>query len=132
MENRIYTISQNDLTVVKQSLKQSDRIWIAEMDGNQANTLNNYLKEISNIFKFPIPAKSLDGYIDWMTDLDWLHANGYALIIKNFNNFMKNDLEKKEKILWFFKEDILPFWQSGVEQYVVEGKPKPFNVYLID
>lgn len=132
MENQIFVINQSNLTFVRQSLKQLDGIWVAEIDGNNSDTLENYLQEVSNTFKFPIPAKSLDGYVDWMTDLDWLHAKGYALIIKDFKSFMKNDPEKKEKVLWLFKEDILPFWQSDVEQFVVEGKAKPFHVYLVD
>ena len=132
MENQICVIHQKDLASLRQFLKQLDGIWVAEIDGRNIDTLENYLHEICNTFKFPIPAKSMDGYLDWMTDLGWLESKGYALIINNFGDFMKDDREKKEKVLWLFREDILPFWQSGVEQYVVEGKAKPFNVYLVE
>lgn len=131
MKNQIYTINKDNLDHVRQSLKEYGGIWIAEIDGEKCDTLEKYLKEISDTFHFPISAKSLDGYADWMTDLDWLHAEGYALIIKNFNDFMKDDESNRNKVLWLFRKDILPFWQSGVQEYVVEGKVKPFNVYLV-
>lgn len=139
MENQVYTINQNELNSIKQSFEQLDSIWIAEIDGNKVSTWEDYADEIEKAFCFPadiiemhVNGLSMDGYVDWMTDLDWLQAESYVLIIKNFKNFMKDDMEKKEEILWLFKEDVLPFWQSGVEQYVVEGKSKPFNVYLVD
>ena len=57
---------------------------------------------------------------------------GYALIINNFDIFMSGDLRKKEIIIESFEKNVLPWWQSQVEQYQVGGKAKPFNVYVVD
>lgn len=133
MENKMYSISEEKLNSIKQQLFNQRGVWVAEIDGSKVPTWKDYAHEIERVFRFPTPCdKSMDAYLDWMTDLSWLNAQGYALIIKNVKDFMRNDPEKKEKVLRFFKDDILPFWQSGVEQYVVEGKAKPFDVYIIE
>lgn len=133
MKNEIYNITDKELKLIKQQLSNQRAIWVAEIDGVKVPTWMDYAHEIEKIFRFPSPCdKSMDAYLDWMTDLSWLNSQGYVLIIKNMEDFMRSDLEKKEKILRFFVEDILPFWESGVEQYVVEGKAKPFNIYIVD
>ena len=132
MENLVYQINNNSLEALRGSLAELSGVFVAEIDGNRIDALSSYLEKINEVFKFPYPSKSLDGYLDWMTDLSWLQADGFVLIIRNYKNFMKNDPMKKEKVMWLFEEDILPFWQDGVTKYVVDGKPKLFKVYLVD
>ncbi|HWP79908.1 MAG TPA: barstar family protein [Candidatus Acidoferrum sp.] len=133
MNNTMYKITENELSSIYQGFNKQGDVWIAEIDGSHIATWKDYAREIERVFRFPSSCdKSMDAYLDWMTDLSWLNAQGYVLIIKNIKEFMRNDPKKKEKILRFFIEDILPFWQSGVEQYVVAGKAKPFDVYLVD
>ena len=133
MKNEMKRININEWKQIYQQLKKKQNVWIAEIDGSKVSTWEDYAHEIEKVFRFPTPCdKSIDVYLDWITDLSWLNVNGFILIIKNFKDFLKEDFEKKEKILWFFGEDILPFWQSGIEQCVVGGKAKPFNIYLID
>jgi len=132
MENKILIINQNELESLIESFSGHDAIFIAEIDGNTVHTLHDYFDKICEVFKFPYLSKSLDGYLDWMTDLSWLNASEFALIIIDYKDFMQNDLTNREKVMWLFENDILPFWQSEIEQCVVEGKAKPFNVYLVD
>jgi len=132
MRNQLYYIAEGELNFVKQQVNTRDNIWIVEIDGNDILTWEDYAIKMEKAFQFPTPCdKSMDAYIDWMTDLSWLNVSGYVLFIKNYQSFMKDDIEKKEKVIWFFKEDILPFWESGITQYVVNGIAKPFNVYLV-
>ena len=51
-------------------------------------------------------------------------------IIRNFKLFLQDDLKSKKEILEDFKEVVLPWWEKEVEQYVVGGKAKPFNIIL--
>ena len=133
MKNEIKKITKEEWQLRKQQLKQKKGIWIAEIDGKKAPTWKDYAREVEHVFQFPTPCdKSMDAYLDWITDLSWLQARKYVLIIYNFKDFMKEELENKENIIWLFEEDVLPFWESGVEQYVVGGKAKPFNIYLVD
>ncbi|EAA0350023.1 hypothetical protein EK33_08620 [Listeria monocytogenes] len=55
----------------------------------------------------------------------------FCIIIKDYTDFLKKDIESKEIVMEIFKEDILPFWENGVTQTVVEGKPRSFKVYLV-
>ena len=77
-------------------------------------------------------SRSLASYNDWMKDLDWFGKDSYILIIRNYKSFLANDLPLKEMIMEGFRDYILPWWQEDVEKYVVEGKAKPFNIYLVD
>ena len=56
-------------------------VFLAEMDGRRIQTLRKYINTASELFRFPIPSPSVDGYLDWMTDLEWLGANAYAFAI---------------------------------------------------
>ena len=139
MENRIYQITKDELNSIKQQLNSKSNTWIAEIDGDNISTWQDYADEIERVFKFPaniiemhVNGLSIDGYLDWITDLSWLNANGYALIINNFDIFMSGDLRKKEIIIESFEKNVLPWWQSQVEQYQVGGNAKPFNVYVVD
>jgi hypothetical protein len=132
MENKICRISKRELESIKNTIQTWKGTWVAEVDGRKALTWEGYALEIERAFRFPTPCdKSMDAYLDWITDLSWLNASGFVLIIDYIEEFMKNDVEKRQKVLWLFEKDVLPFWQSGVEQYVVEGKAKPFSVYLV-
>lgn len=132
MTNKMHNITEKELASVREQLRGQSGIWVAEIDGSSYPTLASYLSGISAILRFPIPSKGLDGYLDWITDLGWLNADGYALIITNSKKLIEEEPEKREDVLWLFKEDVLPWWQEEVEKDVVGGKAKPFNVYLVD
>ncbi len=132
MENKIYRITNKELSLVRKQLEKEVNWWVGEIDGELIEDWNDYVQTISKVMQFPMPCKVFEGYIDWITDLDWLEADGYVLIIRNFESFMSKDLEKKKIVVEAFEEDIFPWWAGDVEKYVVGGKAKPFNVYLVD
>ena len=133
MKNKIFEIKKDELIKLKKQLQMKNGIWIAEIDGNKINSWVEYAHEIYKAFRFPTPCyKSIDAYSDWIRDLEWLESDGYVLIIHNFKNFMKRDLELKKLIIKIFNETVFPWWESEVEEFCVDGKAKPFNVYLVD
>lgn len=113
-------------------MHEKESSFVAVIDGSMIQKLSDYLKTISEIFKFPFPAKSLDGYNDWMRDLEWLNKEEYILVIKNYGDFLNKDLPSKKIVLDGLAAVILPWWQGDVEKYIVGGKKKPFSVYLVD
>lgn len=129
--NNLYYISGNEIEKIKAKLNHGG-IYIVELDGNEIENISQFLKVISEAFNFPVYAKSLDGYLDWIRDLSWIHTNGFLLIIQNFKTFLKNDPNTKNEIIEDFSEIILPWWNGEIEQYQVEGKAKPFHVLLVD
>ena len=136
MKNNIYYITDSQKkTLIKSSTKNAD-IYLAELNGEIIPTLNDYLKKIGETFKFPVFSNydtlNLDAYLDWITDLSWLNAQEFVLIIRNFKLFLQDDLKSKKEILEDFKEVVLPWWEKEVGQYVVGGKAKPFSIYFVD
>jgi len=132
MNNKVNNISKNEMDDIREELKKDNSLYITDINGNTIQNLNDYLNAVNEVFKFPIPARGIDGYLDWIRDLDWLGKEGYVLIINNFSNFIKDDLKIKDRIIEDYEKIVLPWWEKEVEECVVEGKAKPFNVYLVD
>ncbi len=138
IENKIYQVSQEEMQIRKKELQKDNSIYIAEINGRDIQSIETYLDAMNELFKFPIPVRGgnglrgLNGYLDWMTDLDWLNKEGYVLIINNFTFFLQNDAKLKKLLMEEFNKNILPFWQEDVKRVVVGGKPKSFLVYLVD
>ncbi len=114
------------------SLQQKKDVFFVRIDGKNIPTLSNYLKEISEKFAFPMPCKTLDGYMDWIRDLSWITQDDIIIFIDNFSLFLSKDLEKRQEILCLFKREILPWWDEQVRSYVIEGKRRNFTVFLVD
>jgi hypothetical protein len=107
-------------------------IFIAEIDGNTIKNLDDYLAAVWKAFNFPQTGHvNFYAYLDWIRDLDWIDANMFALVIRNFDNLLKQSQKDREIIVNSLDKTVIPWWQSEIKQYQVEGNPKPFNVYLI-
>ena len=132
MKNEVIYTNSEEMRQIKLNSLSDGATFLAEIDGKSINNLEQYLVQISDLFKFPMPSRSLDSYCDWMRDLEWFEVEGYALVIYNFKNLFIDEPSMKETILEDFEELILPWWQEEVERCVVGGKAKSFNVYLVD
>ena len=132
MENKIYYVSSDKIQCLKKEFNKRINVFIVEIDGNLIQDKGDFLNIMTEKFQFPYSVNGFDGYLDWIRDLEWLEKEEYILIINNFSNFMKKNVSLKKIIIEDIEEIILPWWQKEVENYVVEGKVKPFNVYLVD
>lgn len=131
MKNSIYKVDMKQLELILKELQNEQKIHVAVVDGKKIQSWNTFLDNMIEKFSLPMKEhKNVNAYLDWMTDLDWLNKDGYVLIIKNSKEFMTEDFQMKRNIINDFKEHILPFWESEVEQVVVGGKAKRFDVYL--
>lgn len=111
--------------------------YIAEIDGNNISSLEDYMNEIIKAFKFPDGMfknkDNIDSYEDWMRDLGWLgEVDGFALFIINEDKMLTNFLNKKNIIFESFYDTIIPFWAEEVEHVVVGGKVKKFDVFIMN
>lgn len=132
IKNRVVYLSDKDIFELRRELSGKDSLYVVEINGEDVQNREEYLAFMSEAFRFPIPSRGFDGYLDWITDLDWLHKEEYVLIINHYKEFMKKDPGNKKEIIEMFQEDILPFWEGEVEVVFVGGKAKKFNVYLVD
>lgn len=132
IKNEIIHTNKSEIQNIKTEAEKFN-YFIGEIDEKPLHTWQEYSAIIEKIFKFPTSCiDSIDRYLDWMRDLEWLKKDGYALIIYNYSIFTQNAPELAHDIIEDFRVAILPFWEEEVSRVFVEGKPKPFMVYLID
>lgn len=131
MKNKIIHTSFKEMEKIKNSLNQNNKAYIVEIEGKQCPYLAEYLDLMSNLFQFPIKAKGLDGYNDWLRDLSWINKKEIIIIINDFEEFLWKDASAKKMILEDFKEIILPWWETEVLNYMVGGETKKVLIYLV-
>lgn len=132
MDNAIYHVNKEEYALIKERIK-TNNLYVAEIQGDEVQNLESYLREVWEKFKFPKTGYvNHDAYLDWIRDLDWINRDGYIMAIFDFNKFLMKSPELKNEIIEDFTDVVLPWWQGEVEKYVVEGKAKTFNLYLID
>lgn len=131
-------INQVSKVEAKEIIKKlaDEKYFIAEIDGENIDTLEKYMREIICAFHFPKGMfknlDSFDSYNDWMRDLNWLgDYAGYALFIINEKEMLKKHQEIKNTIFELFIDTIIPFWKDEVVDVVVGGKPKEFDVFIV-
>lgn len=137
MKQKIELVSLNEILDIKNKIEKKSSLFLAEINkNNDVQLLQDYLDVMKDLFQFPFRNEmsyklSLDGYYDWMRDLDWLDKDGYVLVIYNYNDFLNKDLEAKRKVIYGLIDTILPFWKEEVLRTVVEGIAKTIIVYLV-
>ena len=115
--------------------KQDPNAYSVQISGSLIQSWNDYWNAMSAAFRFPdLPSnmeKDYHSYYDLMTDLSWLSTDEIYLFIEDSDRFLREEPTLKEDLIHDFQEYLLPFWESEVEQTVVGGKKKMFNVYLV-
>ncbi|XRG79820.1 barstar family protein [Rossellomorea sp. GAMAL-10_SWC] len=133
IKNKIYKITSSEISQIKKEMIHDPSLFLVEMDGEKIHTWEEYIVQIERKFEFPTTCiDSMDRYLDWIRDLDWIEKDSFVIVIYNYNDFFSSELELKNKIINGFKDTILPFWEEEVERVVVEGKAKSFKVYLVE
>jgi hypothetical protein len=131
--NKILEVSSEDINSIRKQLISDDRAHFVELNGADIQSWEDYVSEVQAKFRFPTSClDSVDRYLDWMRDLGWLEKDKYTLVINDFRLFLQNKSELKNEIISDFTDIILPFWREEIEEVVVEGKAKPFMIYLVE
>ena len=132
--NTLYKMTKEKFEKKKILYKFNDVKYIV-MDGAGIETYEQYFDKLWEVFGFSeIPEgwkKDYHTEYDFMTDDDFLPFEKYTFVIKNYDEFMKNNNWEQENLEDTYKNYLLPFWDEEVERVVVEGKRKDFNIYLV-
>ena len=132
--NTLYKMTKEEFEKKKILYKFNDVKYIV-MDGAGIETYEQYFDKLWEVFGFSeIPEgwkKDYHTEYDFMTDDDFLPFEKYTFVIKNYDEFMKNNNWEKENLEDTYKNYLLPFWDEEVERVVVEGKRKDFNISLV-
>ncbi len=132
--NKLYRITKEEFEKKKILYKFNDVKYIV-MDGKGIETYEQYFDELWKVFSFSeIPegwGKDYHTEDDFFTEMDELPNDKYIFVIKNYDEFLANNIEEKEEIEDYYENYLLPFWDEEVERVVVKGKRKDFNIYLV-
>lgn len=134
IQNKIHKVPSTEADRLVEAHGEDSSTYVVALQGKDIQSWNDYISVISEKFLFPHSdtQENMNGYNDWMRDLDWLEMDGYILIIYDYDKFLSQDPQLKKKIIDGFEKYILPWWKAEVEEHVVGGVAKPFNVYLVD
>lgn len=132
IQNRVYEVDDELAKKIVQEAKAVKNSHVVEIYGSEIHSWEDYIDTIENTFKFPTSCiDSVDRYYDWMTDLDWLGKDSYTLVIHKYKEFLAQKPTLRKEIIDGFSDHVLPWWQEEVEHFVVDGRAKPFNVYVV-
>ena len=132
--NKLYRMTTEEFEKRKILYARDDTKYIV-MDGDGVNTYEEYFDRLWNCFNFgEIPhgwKKDFYTENDFLKDILELAEDKYVFIIKNYDEFLSQNLKEKALIEDYYENDLLTFWDSEVETCVVGGKRKDFDVYLV-
>ena len=132
--NKLYRMTTEEFEKRKILYARDDTKYIV-MDGDGVNTYEEYFDRLWNCFNFgEIPhgwKKDFYTENDFLKDILELAEDKYVFIIKNYDEFLSQNLKERALIEDYYENDLLPFWDSEVETCVVGGKRKDFDVYLV-
>lgn len=132
--NKLYRMTKEEFEKRKILYKYNDVKYIV-MDGKGIETYEQYFDKLWDVFNFSeIPdgwEKDYHTEDDFLTEMDELPDDKYIFVIKNYDDFLANNIEEKAEIEDYYENYLLPFWDEEVERVVVEGKRKDFDIYLV-
>ena len=132
INHSVNVVTLAEMEELLKELRQDDSLHIAEFQGSEIKNYRSFEDTMWETLQFPLPQyKNFDGYSDWIRDLSWLEKEGYVLVIYDYDDFLSEDKQAKTDIVFHFINRILIWWKRDVEKCVVEGRTKPFNIYLV-
>ena len=84
---------------------------VAVLDGTEAGSRAGFFRELAHTLRFPdYFGRNWDAVYDCLTDLNWLPATGYVLVVDGFDHFAMNEPEQWAIGLKVLRE-ACAFWQ---------------------
>lgn len=111
------------------SRKFHKKLYFATINGEMLVANDQILYDIGVAFKFPdYYGNNWDAFWDCITDLDWISAEYYLLLINNADKIKV----QREDFFNFFNilEDAAKVWKKGNDFPPTAIPPTPFNIIL--
>ncbi len=91
--------SRSDLVEVEAVLPAPGRIWVARLDGTKMFDPDHAFYAFSDSLLFPAYfGWNWDALSDCLRNLDWLHADGYLILIENAPQLLSGDLGDRQTL----------------------------------
>lgn len=124
-------IGESDLVEeIQREISNIKDVQLLVIDGNKCKTKDLLLLEFSEKLKFPSYfGNNWDAFDECMSDLEWLPANNYVLIIKNAINILSDDVEELDVFLNLLNK--LTKYLSGRNSEHNAGQSASFHVVFL-
>ena len=106
---------------------------VAVLDGNRASTRERIFQELARALRFPdYFGHNWDAVYDCLTDLNWLPAAGYVLVLDGFGQLATNEPEQWEIGLKVLREACAwYFLLLSVLASIAETPERPLRAYVV-
>mgnify|MGYP000868377209 FL=1 len=102
------------------------------IDGKKVQSERDAIEILANSFNIDdLQDGNWDALFDRLQRSNYIHPERINIFINNSRDLFIKDENSKNTFLEILS-DIVSWWEEDVERYIVDGKRKTFNVYLLD
>jgi hypothetical protein len=114
--------------LVSLSARESPRMVARRVRGNKARTVPDWFDECSAALQFPYYfGENWNAFDECLTDLEWLPADAYVLLITNSQHLLEAETPEDKKTLFRILDRTGQEWGQRVSGEF-SRPPKPFHV----
>ena len=102
------------------------------IDGKKVQSERDAIEILANSFNIDdLQDGNWDALADCLERPDYIIPDSINIFINNSRDLFIKD-ERSKNIFLEILSDTVSWWEEDVERYIVDGKRKTFNVYLLD
>ena len=102
------------------------------IDGKKVQSERDAIEILANSFNInDLQDGNWDALFDRLQRSNYIHPERINIFINNSRDLFIKDEDSKNTFLEILS-DTVSWWEEDVERYIVDGKRKIFNVYLLD
>lgn len=92
----------------------TEKILVANIDGEQVDTLDKFYEELITQLKFPDNfGRNFDAFDEMINDLDWLDETIIRIVFKNYDDFLSEENDEAREILLTILDDAAAEWKRN-------------------
>ena len=102
------------------------------IDGKKVQSERDAIEILAKSFNIDdLQDGNWDALSDRLQRSNYIHQERINIFLNNSNDLFIKDVNSKNTFLEILS-DTVSWWEEDVERYIVDGKRKTFNVYLLD
>ncbi|MGI8793572.1 MAG: barstar family protein [Acidimicrobiales bacterium] len=87
---------------------------VGSIDGRRSRTEAGFFDEVSHAFSMPDHfGSNWDALFDTMTDLSWLDADGYVLLVEHAENLLADEARDRVEVMVSVLTEVAEEWEAG-------------------
>ncbi len=92
----------------------TEKTLVANIDGEQVDTLDKFYQELITQLKFPDNfGRNFDAFDEMINDLDWLDETIIQIVFKNYDDFLSEENDEAREILLTILDDAAAEWKRN-------------------